>query len=70
MARVPLAPKHPERVCWGCDKYCPVDDLDCGNGTIPALHPAELFGDDWLEWADRRTRTSGPAATSKILGDV
>jgi hypothetical protein len=46
----PLAPRHPERICWGCDKYCPADDLACGNGTIRTPHPAELFGDDWLEW--------------------
>lgn len=50
MPRLPLAPDHPERTCWGCDKYCPADDLACGNGTIRAPHPIELFGDDWLEW--------------------
>jgi hypothetical protein len=47
-----LHPKHPERVCWGCDKYCPADDLACGNGTIRTPHPCELLGDDWL--ADER----------------
>jgi hypothetical protein len=41
-------------VCWGCDKYCPADDLACGNGTIRTPHPVELFGDDWLEWSARR----------------
>ena len=50
----PANPKHPERICWGCDKYCPADDLACGNGTIRTLHPVELFGEDWLEWADER----------------
>ena len=49
--RLPLNPAHPERVCWGCDKYCLADDLACGNGTIRAPHPIELFGDDWLEWS-------------------
>lgn len=49
---VPLKPAHPDRVCWGCDKYCPADDLACGNGTIRTLHPIELFGDDWLEWCE------------------
>lgn len=49
MARVALHPKHPERVCWGCDKYCPADDLACGNGTIRTPHPIELLGDDWLD---------------------
>jgi hypothetical protein len=56
MARVPHHPAHPERICWGCDKYCPVDDLACGNGTVATLHPLELFGDDWLEWAARKNR--------------
>ena len=55
MAKPPLAPKHPERICWGCDKYCPADDLACGNGTIRTLHPCELLGDDWLEWSGERT---------------
>jgi hypothetical protein len=50
----PTQPVHPERICWGCDKYCPAEDLACGNGTIRAPHPVELFGDDWLEWAANR----------------
>jgi hypothetical protein len=45
--KLPLAPRHPERTCWGCDKYCPAEDLRCGNGTIRAPHPVELFGPDW-----------------------
>jgi hypothetical protein len=49
-------PPHPERICWGCDKFCPANDLACGNGTIRTAHPAELFGDDWLEWTAGRTR--------------
>lgn len=48
--KIPLHPKHPERVCWGCDKYCPADDLRCGNGTIRTQHPVELFGEDWVQW--------------------
>jgi hypothetical protein len=56
MAKIPLHPKNPERVCWGCDKYCPADKLDCGNGTVRTQHPAELFGEDWLEWAEDRTQ--------------
>ncbi len=48
--KLALNPKHPERVCWGCDKYCPAGDLRCGNGTIRTAHPVELFGDDWQEW--------------------
>lgn len=49
--KLPLHPKNPERVCWGCDKYCPANALACGNGTIRTQHPAELFGDDWMEWS-------------------
>jgi hypothetical protein len=45
--KLPLHPKHPERSCWGCDKYFPIDDMRCGNGTIRTPHPAELFGDNW-----------------------
>ncbi len=60
MAKIPLHPKNPERVCWGCDKYCPADHLDCGNGTIRTQHPIELFGDDWLEWAEQRESPENP----------
>jgi len=52
---VPLNPRHPEHICWGCDKYCPAAELACGNGTIRTPHPNELFGDDWLEWSDRKS---------------
>ncbi|HOB95665.1 MAG TPA: DUF3079 domain-containing protein, partial [Aquabacterium sp.] len=31
--KFPLHPSHPERICWGCDKYCPKDSLACGNGS-------------------------------------
>lgn len=51
MAKVSLHPKHPERICWGCPRYCPADSLACGNGAIRTQHPVELFGEDWLEWA-------------------
>lgn len=50
--KFPLHPRHPERICWGCDKYCPVDSLECGNGSDRTQHPAELLGDDWLEYGD------------------
>ena len=45
--KFPKAPAHPERVCWGCDLYCPAKDMRCGNGSDRTQHPAELFGDDW-----------------------
>lgn len=57
MSKISTRPAHPERICWGCDKYCPADELACGNGTIRTLHPCELFGDDWLEWATDRPST-------------
>jgi len=50
--KFPLHPKHPERICWGCDKYCPVDDLNCGNGSGRTQHPAELLGEDWYLYGD------------------
>ncbi|WAJ39146.1 DUF3079 domain-containing protein [Pseudomonas sp. GOM7] len=45
--KFPLLPKHPERVCWGCDRYCPATDLACGNGADRTMHPVEMLGDDW-----------------------
>jgi len=67
MSRIPISPKSPDRICWGCDKYCPADDLACGNGTIRTPHPAELFGDDWYDWVTRKekarvTGAEGPGA--------
>jgi hypothetical protein len=26
----------------------------CGNGTIRAPHPVELFGEDWVEWLEKQ----------------
>jgi len=45
--KFPILPAHPERICWGCDKYCAADDMRCGNGSERTQHPSELFGDDW-----------------------
>lgn len=45
--RFPILPAHPERTCWGCDKYCPADSLACGNGSERTQHPVELFGENW-----------------------
>ena len=51
MARkFPIHPAHPERICWGCDQYCPADAMKCGNGSVATLHPSELFGEDWMSW--------------------
>ncbi len=48
--RFPLNPAKPHLICWGCDRYCPADSMACGNGSVRAQHPAELFGEDWHEW--------------------
>lgn len=56
MKRSVVDPVHPERVCWGCDRYCPAEDLVCGNGTIRTPHPSELFGKEWREWAEAHER--------------
>lgn len=45
--RFPRNPPHPERLCWGCDRYCAAGDLRCGNGSVRTPHPAELFGAGW-----------------------
>lgn len=54
MAKVfPLHPANPQRICWGCDRYCAADSLACSAERTP--HLAELFGDDWAEWAPGHT---------------
>jgi hypothetical protein len=63
---VVLHPEHPERVCWGCDKYCPAGDLACGNGTIRTPHPCELFGNEWLE-DEERPRSCSPKNTVRTV---
>ena len=45
--KCPHNPSHPERICWGCDLYCPAKALACGNGADRTMHPVELFGEDW-----------------------
>lgn len=49
--RFPVIPAHPERLCWGCDRYCAADDMLCGNGSERTQHPVELFGADWASFA-------------------
>jgi hypothetical protein len=48
--KFPILPRHPERTCWGCDRYCPSTDMACGNGSVRTQHPVELFGTDWETW--------------------
>ena len=48
MAKVfPIRPAHPERNCWGCDRYSAADAMISGNGTERTQHPIELFGEGW-----------------------
>lgn len=61
--KIPLNPKHPERICWGCDRYCSADSLACGNGSGRTQHPAELLGEDWYTYGD--WDIEGPLTTQK-----
>lgn len=45
--KFPIKPSSPERICWGCDKFCSANDLACGNGSGRTQHPMELLGEDW-----------------------
>lgn len=60
--RFPIKPAHPERICWGCDKYCPADDLACGNGSGRTPHPIEIYGEEW--WKDWGIELDDPDAKS------
>lgn len=74
MSKLPLLPKNPERVCWGCDKYCRADALDCGNGTVRTQHPIEIFGEDWLEFSSMKSIGDAPTAqeitAQAIVGEL
>ncbi len=61
--RFPVNPAHPERICWGCDRYCPVDAMACGNGSVATLHPSELFGEDWERWGTDLAPPANPDVT-------
>lgn len=64
--KFPVKPANPERICWGCDRYCPSHSLQCGNGTVATPHPSELFGDDWMEWGlDGRDKAEADAPQSE-----
>ena len=60
--KFPSNPPHPERLCWGCDLYCPATDLRCGNGSDRTPHPSELWGDDW-----ETPLTTAPAQPERSL---
>lgn len=55
--KFPIHPANPERICWGCDKYCSIDSMACANERSP--HPVELFGEDWLAWGDKQLAEPG-----------
>lgn len=61
--KFPAQPANPERICWGCDTYCPADSMRCGNGSDRTQHPFELFGEDWQHWGGD---FSAPAAVPKV----
>lgn len=49
LAKIPLKPRHPERVCWGCDQHCRADAMGCGSRCRRTPHPVELLGENWAE---------------------
>jgi hypothetical protein len=55
-----IHPKHPERICWGCERYCSWNDLACREERV--THPIETEGYDWLELEQTRiaSRQSRP----------
>ncbi|HEY3930093.1 MAG TPA: DUF3079 domain-containing protein [Candidatus Koribacter sp.] len=61
--KMAMNPKHPERICWGCSKLCPANDLVCGNGTVRTQHPCEIFGEDWAKWLGEKEAAAAPAHT-------
>ena len=70
--KFPLHPSHPERICWGCDRYCPANSLACGNGADRTMHPAEMLGDDWYlhgDWGIVVLPESAPAAATENAPD-
>jgi hypothetical protein len=63
--KFPAHPANPERICWGCDTYCPADSMRCGNGSDRTQHPVELFGEDWQTWGtDPVTEPAAAGGTS------
>jgi len=67
--KFPDRPKHPERTCWGCDRYCAASAMLCGNGSERSQHPVELFGEDWREWGESPADGS-PGAAPKPPGNT
>lgn len=59
--RFPIQPAHPERNCWGCDRYCASDAMLCGNGSERTQHPIETFGPGWDAWDGAVPEAAGTA---------
>jgi len=64
--KFPIHPTHPERICWGCDKYCSTESMKCGNGSDRTQHPVELFGDNWLEFDNQSTESHSVTTNNSI----
>jgi len=63
--KFPDQPAHPERICWGCDKFCPANDMGCGNGSDRTPHPIEFFGEGWRDWQPPQARPDAPGDSLK-----
>jgi hypothetical protein len=68
-----IHPKHPERICWGCERYCAADNLACREERL--AHPIESYGYDWLELeqANATERVEPPlfdGLFKKVRGDL
>jgi len=64
--KFPIVPARPERICWGCDQYCPADSMRCGNGSERTPHPCELFGEDWQRWGGEVMMPAGTPAAPQV----
>lgn len=62
--RLPLQPRHPERVCWGCDRYCPATDMACSKERT--VHPLELLGEGW--WTEEAGEADDDVGAASSLG--
>ncbi|WP_242525007.1 DUF3079 domain-containing protein [Lysobacter changpingensis] len=50
----PLNPKHPERICRGCDRHCPTQAPACGNGSGRDMHPGRNAGGEVVRGVGHR----------------
>jgi hypothetical protein len=65
--KFPANPPHPERNCWGCDRFCAADALICGNGSERTQHPSEMFGEDWLDWDTAATQETQVVDKRRVI---